>query len=61
MPEIVRPPAGDMTTDVLDGVVDPDGDAEEPIIGAATVAPAPINATTRGIKTDWTETVLARS
>jgi hypothetical protein len=61
MPEIVRPPAGDMITDAPDEVVDPDGDAGEPTIGAATVAPAPINATTRGINTAWTETVLARS
>lgn len=46
--------------DVADGVVDPDGDAEEAIIGAAKVAPAPINAAKTGIKTAWKETLLAR-
>jgi hypothetical protein len=49
-----------MTMDVPDGVVDPDGDAEEAIIGAAKVAPAPINATMTGIKTAWKETLRAR-
>jgi hypothetical protein len=46
--------------DVPCGAGDPDGDAEEPTIGAAKVAPAPINATTIGIKTAWKETILAR-
>ena len=50
-----------MTTDVLDGVFDPDGDAEEGIIGAAKVAPAPINATMTGIITVRMETPLART
>jgi hypothetical protein len=50
-----------MTTDVPDGVFDPDDGAEEGIIGAAKVAPAPINATMTGITTACKETPLARS
>jgi hypothetical protein len=46
--------------DVPCRVVDPDGDVEEAIIGAAKVAPAPINATTIGRTTAWKETILAR-
>jgi hypothetical protein len=61
MPWTVTPSVGDMITDVPDGVFDPDDGAEEGIIGAAKVAPAPINATMTGITTACKETPLARS